>query len=305
MLLLIVGKDGCVIDFADVQLLPGGWSGRTFVARTGDQLSVVRIFPPDEPVQAPEVQAGVLNLVRGLLPVPRVLEVRRSDPSTDQPGLLVTEFLPGERGELVLPSLGEEGLAQVGHHVGRLVGTLGGMPALGAGSFDDAHLRIEPFVLAEDLAAWVSQHSGAFAGWSASERDGLAEVAFESQRILDSESRTCLVHSDLNPKNLLIDPDTLEITGLVDWEFAHAGHPGTDVGNVVRFDRAPAYVEAVVAGYREQRGPDPSALLELARAADLWALVELAARAGHNPITDRAHTLLLAIARARDRHAEP
>lgn len=294
-----------MIDFADLHLLPGGWSGQTFVARTGDQRSVVRIFPPDQPVHAPEVQAAVLSLVHGLLPVPEVLEVRRSDPSIDQPGLLVTTFLPGERGDLVLPSLDEERVAHVGRQVGRLVGLLGGIPTLEAGLFDDAHLRIEPFVLAEDLPAWVDQHSWALTDWSESERVGLAEVAVESQQILDSESRTCLVHGDLNPKNLLIDPDTLQITGLVDWEFTHAGHPGTDLGNVLRFDRAPTYAEGVLDGYREQRGPDPAELLNLARAADLWALIDLAARAGQNPVADRAHSLLRVIAEGRDRHAEP
>ena len=43
--------------------------------------------------------------------------------------------------------------------------------------------------------------------------------------------------------------------------------------------------------------------LELARAADLWALVDLAARRGENPVADRAHDQLVAIARTADLHA--
>lgn len=294
-----------MLDFADLQPLPGGWSGRTFLARTGDQRSVVRIFPPDQPVQAPEVQAAVHHLVQGLIPVPRVLEVRRAVPARDQPGLLVTELLPGQRGDLVLPTLNEDGLARVGRRIGRLVGALGGMPTLRTGLFDDAHLRIEPFALAQDLSAWVDQHAAAFAHWSDAERRGLTDLAVQSQAILDGVTRTCLVHSDLNPKNLLIDPETLHVTGLVDWEFAHAGHPGADLGNVLRFDRAPSYVEGVLSGYREQRGPEPADMLDVARSADLWALVDLSARAGQNPVTDRGHALLRAIAAARDRHATP
>ena len=55
------------------------------------------------------------------------------------------------------------------------------------------------------------------------------------------------MHCDLNPKNLLVDPDTSAVTGVLDWEFAHAGHPSTDLGNLLRFDRHPAFADAVLA----------------------------------------------------------
>jgi len=35
------------LDLASLEPLEGGWSGRTFLARVGDQRSVVRIVPPD------------------------------------------------------------------------------------------------------------------------------------------------------------------------------------------------------------------------------------------------------------------
>ena len=105
------------------------------------------------------------------------------------------------------------------------------------------------------------------------------------------------MHSDLNPKNLLLDPDTLEVTAVLDWEFAHAGHPFTDLGNLLRFDRAPAYVEAVLAAYAERRGTPPEQALPLARAADLLALVDLATRRTASPVAARADRLLREIAR--------
>ena len=93
-------------------------------------------------------------------------------------------------------------------------------------------------------------------------------------------TRRCLVHSDVNPKNLLVDPGTLTVTGLLDWEFAHAGHPFTDLGNLLRFDREPAFAEAVLAAYARASRRDAGDALDLARAADLWALVDLAGRRG-------------------------
>lgn len=38
-----------------------------------------------------------------------------------------------------------------------------------------------------------------------------------------------LVHGDYGPQNLLHDPDTLEVTGVLDWEFAHDGDPIEDL----------------------------------------------------------------------------
>lgn len=231
----------------------------------------MRIFAgPRHPPEAAEVQAALLRLVRGLLPVPAVLEQR--------PGLLVSEFLPGVRGDLLLPTLSADGLRRVGAAFGAVAAALSGMPMLRRGVFADGELRIEPYDV--ELPA------------------SLGELGQRAAALLDEEPRACLVHSDLNPKNLLVDPDTLEVTGVLDWEFAHAGHPFTDLGNLLRFDREPAYVEGVLSAH-----PDPERALDLARAADLHALTELASRAGQNPVADRAAERVAAIVRAQDWHA--
>ncbi|GEP37225.1 hypothetical protein NPS01_08880 [Nocardioides psychrotolerans] len=295
------------MDFASLTPLEGGWSGQTFLAEAAGERHVVRIYAEPGPrgEQAHEVDAALLRLVRGLLPVADVLEVRRGDPATGMPALLVTSLLPGERGDLVLPRLDDAQLAILGREVGALVATLGAMPQLRPGPFVDGDLRVGTFEGADGLVDWVRQHEPTLAHWSDDERAGLAVVAEEAQELLDSVGRRCLVHSDLNPKNLLVDPTTLRITGLVDWEFAHAGHPFTDLGNVLRFDRAPRYADAVLATYAGARGTPPAVALDLARAADLWALVDLASRHGHNPVADRAERLLRAIAGERDSHAWP
>jgi aminoglycoside phosphotransferase (APT) family kinase protein len=164
-----------------------------------------------------------------------------------------------------------------------------------AGLFVDEDLTIEPF--GGRLPEWVASHPAGWAHWSPSEVDGLHEVASEAQAQLASVDRFSFVHSDLNPKNLIVDPSSLTVRAVLDWEFAHAGSPYTDLGNAIRFDREPAWVAAVLAAY------DDPAALDLARRADLWALVELASRRGRNPVADAAHGLLRAIAAARDVHA--
>ena len=300
------------MDPAELTPLPGGHSGETFLAEAAGERSVVRVYASRSLHRGPgaaAIDAAVLRLVRGLLPVPEVREVRQGRPHLDEPAVLVTSLLPGVRLDLLLPRLDDGGLARVGQQVGRVLARLVQMPMPRAGFFVDDRLTLEPWI--PDLPGYVEQArtETALAAWSRSDVEGLLVVAEEAQARLDEVRRTCLVHSDLNPKNLLVDPATLAVTGLVDWEFAHAGWPVTDLGNLLRFDRRPAFVGAVLATYGE-RVVDAGAhggvpVLDLARSADLFALVELAGRRGTNPVADRAHALLLAVARQRSVHAEP
>ena len=293
--------------------LPGGHSGETFLAEAAGERTVVRLYVGRGARRGPDavaVDAAVLRLVHGLLPVADVLEARRPDADAGAPGLLVTSFLPGTRLDLLLPDLDDDARATVGRRLGELVARLACMPLPQRGLFVDGDLRVEPFP-GGDLVGFVQQarRETALATWPVAEADALVEVADAAQVRLDAVTRTCLVHGDLNPKNLLVDPATCEVTGLLDWEFAHAGLPGTDLGNLLRFERHEPFASAVLGSYAAavpDGGPDAGPdLLDLARAADLVALVELAGRRGENPVADRAHELLRAVALGRDLHAVP
>lgn len=311
--------------------LAGGWSGEIFLATpdgksgAGDQV-VVRYFAAARHAEhAARIQAALLARVRDLLPVPAVHQVHDGDGAL--PGLLITELVAGERGDLVLARLTADSsgsgrradaLRTTGRALGRIAGALAAVPMPRTGMFADAALRIEPFRLW--LADWVDDHAPRLAetGWSGGEIGALRAVAEGAARELDG-APACLVHSDLNPKNVLVDPVTLEVTGVLDWEFAHAGHPATDLGNLLRFDREPAYVEGVLDGYLAAGGTagvarDESAnpgelsrrrATDLARAADLVALVDLAVRPATNPVVRRARAHLRAIACTGDLHAAP
>jgi aminoglycoside phosphotransferase (APT) family kinase protein len=288
------------VDFSSLTPLAGGWSGQTFLAEAAGERSVVRIYPPgDGRPDKPQIDAAVLRLVRGLLPVPQVLETRPVRADDDQPGLLVTSYLPGVRGDELLPTLDEDRLVHAGAALGGLVADLGGMPMLRAGLFADPDLHVEEFG-GDGLPDYVETRLPELGHLTPPEIEGLRSVAVEAQVLLDTVPRVCLVHSDLNPKNLLLDPDTLQVTGVLDWEYAHAGHPFTDLGNLLRFERAEPFVTAVLEAYAERRGTPPAHALALARAGDLWALVDLAARRTDNPVAARADRLLRAIARAAD-----
>lgn len=295
-------------SFSTLTPLAGGFSGRTLLGEVAGERVVVRVHPPGDGrgVDAPEVDAAVMRLVRGLVPVPEVVEVRRGD-GVERPGLLVTRWLAATPGDRALAEMGPGQRAVMGASMGRTAATLAGMPTLGAGTFADATLRVEPFPPG-DLRGWVEAHEDGLRGWDAREVARLADLADRAQDLLDEVGRTCLVHSDLNPKNVLVEAGggrAGEVVAVLDWEFAHSGHPFTDLGNVLRFERDPAYADAALAAYVDLRGGTPATVLETARAADLWALVELAARDTRHTVTDRAEELLRTIAGTGDLHAWP
>lgn len=295
--------------------LPGGWSGETFLAGAGDERTVVRVYGGRSLARgpaAPEVDAAVLSLVRGLLPVPEVLEVRRADPGAGSPGLLVTSFVPGVRADLALAAGAHDdaALGRLGRGLGHVAGVLACMPQPGTGPFVDGELRIGSPGEESDVGGVVAARLDRLhpdLGWGRVELDGLEELAGRADEVLAAVRRRCLVHSDLNPRNVLVDPATLEVAAVLDWELARAGHPCTDLGNLVRHDRRPAFVDGVLEAYRERvpAGEGGADLLDRARAADLVGLLDLAVQRGANPEADRAHALLLAVARARDWHAPP
>ncbi|MFC6285669.1 phosphotransferase family protein [Nocardioides sp. GCM10027113] len=287
--------------------LPGGWSGETFLAEAGGERTVVRIYarPGDRGGRpgdaAHEIDASLLRLVRGLVPVPEVLEVRRADPAAGMPALLVTSYVEGVRGDEVVPTLGGQGLAVLGRNLGELAADLAGMPMLRPGPFVDGELRIGSFGDVDGLPAFLEQVAPP--GLDADRTAALEEVVVDAQALLDTVGRTSLVHSDLNPKNVVVDPESLDVRALLDWEYSHAGHPYTDLGNLLRFEREPTWERAVLSAWTDRHGGSAREALDLARAADLWALIDLAARAGENPVADRALALLRGIADDRDVHA--
>ena len=300
------------MDLTSLQPLAGGWSGETFLAEVAGERTVVRIYARQGPrgAAAHEVDAALLRLVRGLVPVPQVLEVRRADPANDLPALLVTSWVDGERGDLLLPRLDVAGRRALGARLGDLLADLSGMPMLTAGPFVDGDLRVGSFPGADEppldgLPAFLELLEPSLGWWRPEELAGVRELAVDAQALLDTVDRRCLVHSDFNPKNLLVVAGTLRVTALLDWEFAHAGHPFTDLGNLLRFERDPGFTAAVLEAYVARRGGTADEALALARAADLWALLDLASRRSENPVAEAADRLLRRIARTRDLQAWP
>jgi aminoglycoside phosphotransferase (APT) family kinase protein len=286
-----------------VELTPlaGGYSGETFTVGTGDDCVVLRIYRR-EPERA-LVDASLLRLMRGLLEVPKVVDVRPA--SADSPALLVTERLSGLPLDTVLREPPRRlDWERLGLALGRVLGTLSGVPFLESGFFTDAWLTVSSGGLPHDLPEWAASHreTSRLASWPERDWQALSELVDTAQDLLDADTargpaRTVLAHGDFNPKNILVDPRDAIVTGLVDWEFAHAGSIHTDFGNFTRFERDERLVQPLVEGFVDAAPGHIENPFDHGRAIDLWALIELAGRTPPNPVCELASRLLLEQAR--------
>jgi aminoglycoside phosphotransferase (APT) family kinase protein len=289
-----------LVGGAEVVPLSGGYSGETFlVTGSGDQ-AVLRLYAR-HPERA-AIDQALLQRLRGLLPVPRVLEAVTVPAGADRPPFLLLEALPGDRLDLVLPAADEALRRRLGEAVAGVLTLLATERMPRPGLFVDASLDPAPFPPdAGDQRDFLRARLGTpwFAGLTDAERDGLRAVARRASAVTATPARIALVHADFNPKNLLVDPATGGVTGVLDWEFAYAGAPLGDLGNLLRFETDPVFTAAAAGTYID-RAPDvPPDWLEVARALDLYALLDLAGRPDANPVVTAARELLRATAATR------
>ncbi|WP_062312722.1 phosphotransferase family protein [Demequina rhizosphaerae] len=166
-----------------------------------------------------------LALVAGLgLPAPRVLleDFSRAVADVD---VLVMSLVPGMPWDDATAVMTPEANARAFHEVGEILAALGavrgarfGFPAGGFRLGDDTwpgFLRRLVASAVDDAAAWgVDVEAGRLAAAVEASSGALAEVTAPT-----------LVHADLWHGNVLVDPQTGEVTGVVDFERSLFGDP--------------------------------------------------------------------------------
>lgn len=165
----------------------------------------------------PEQDAYIYHLVQGVVPVPDLLD--------RGPNWAVLTFLPGRLLSQVPEGVGEAAVA-----IARIAsihfdasGQLNPDGSISAFSFGGLSGFMTQQLDDSDVQQWLGP-------------DTFKKVQRilnqESQRLAELDAESCFVHGDFNPSNILIDQG--QVSGVLDWDYSHAGTPYMDIGNLLR-----------------------------------------------------------------------
>jgi aminoglycoside phosphotransferase (APT) family kinase protein len=250
------------------------------------------------------VEAALAARLTGIVPVPAVVAADTDGTGAGEP-VLLSQFAAGEPLGEALAGLasgsgrpaGDLGraAADLGRAAGAALAAVGTVGFAAPGFFAGPGLVPEPDP--EELPGGLTEFTGrclaavrpGLAGHalSAAEQDGLRELARRSEPLLSAVAGASrLVHSDYNPKNLLVARAAggWTVTAVLDWEFAFSGSPLTDVGNMLRFggELPDGFAAGFTGGYLAAGGELPDGWREISQALDLYALADFLTRpAGH------------------------
>lgn len=274
-------------------VLPGGLVNanvRVSLEDPGEDV-VLRVYLRDGSAAAKE--EALLARLAGTLPVPRVLGGGLDAGTAEEAPLryLVTTWVPGVALTDVLQQGDAAAHARAGRQVGRALATLHATRYARTGFLDDALRVVEPFdgvratVEAFVSAAVTGGLAGRRLGRTASARL-LRYLEAHGPRLDALDGRYALLHADCKPTNVRVTTEG-RLTGLLDWEFAWAGPPLFDLGQMFRWPVPDAYRDALLAAYREAGGHLPQRWRLLARLLDLLNLVGFLDEEGERPVRTR------------------
>ncbi|MFE0755904.1 phosphotransferase family protein [Inquilinus sp. NPDC058860] len=245
---------------------------------------VLRLFQRDPAQAAKERAIHALAAERGF-PAPRLLG-SGDDPATELPFALL-EWIDGQRLDEAARGLDDTTLLPLARSVG------GALAAIHAVTFDRTGFLDASLDVAEPVDAGGTGLTGflrhVLVDGSGGERLGrdlagrLVAFAEREAGLLDRwPGPPCLTHSDFGGTNILVrhGPEGWAVAAVLDWEFAFAGSPFFDLGNLLRppLGSRPGFAGAVAAGYRAAGGELPAEWRRMAALADLFSWAEFLTR---------------------------
>jgi aminoglycoside phosphotransferase (APT) family kinase protein len=224
----------------DIQSVERLGEGLDHIAHLINGDIVVRQAKEPDP-GAVQREAAVLRIVgeHTELPVPSVLF---ADPDE---GLLAHRFLPG----LPLIDMAEADHTGIGLQLGRFLSSLHGIPLV---EVEEILPREE-----EPLQEWLDEARESFSviadhlGPAACSR---IEAFLAAPPPADPD-RLAFCHNDFGAEHILVDPDTMRVTGIIDWADAAIADPVRDLALILR-DLGPGALDAALEAYGRRLTPD-------------------------------------------------
>lgn len=267
--------------------LAGGFVHETHLLTLTDGQVVVRLGGAD-----PAIEAAVMTAARRHVPVPRVLGVLPAG----RRQAMVLEYVTGT----LLSEVLEAGAADpraLGTEVGRVAARIGTPEFTHPGFFADAGLAVtreQPW--SRQLPEFADKCMATTPHLDAVTREAWAALcATHAPALTAVDARSRLVHSDLNPKNILVTraSEGWRVDAVLDWEFSYSGCPYADAANLTRFGAD--YPEDFLAGFHAAFAdglPAGRDWAYLGRVLDMFALSDLVTRPVGHPVADQAAALI-------------
>jgi len=287
-------------SLVQARVLAGGFSHETsLLTLAGGDRVVLRLGGRDH-----GVEAAVMAAARRHVPVPDVLKVLKVLPAGSAQGsarsAMVLEYVTGTPlSEVLDVETDARELRQLGAVIGQVAARVSAVTFERPGFFADSTLSVTPGPPWSKQLPEFAAHcmtvapqerldAGTRAAWT-------QLCSAHAPALVKVEDQARLVHSDLNPKNILVTRARggWRVDAILDWEFSFSGSPYADAANMTRF-RTDAPGE-FLAGFRAAFADHLPAELEsgedwlyLGRVLDMFALCDLITRPVGHPIADQA-----------------
>ncbi len=218
----------------EVAQFPSGYSNLTYLVRAGERQLVLRRPPFGTQIQTAHDMARehrILSALWGVYPkVPKPLTFCDDEAVLGAP-FYAMERVPG----VVLRKAAPDGLdldaAAMRALSERFVDNLAALHALDVAEAGLGELGRPEGYVRRQIEGWTRRYRNA-------KTDEVPEVEAAARWLAEHrppESGAALIHNDYKYDNLVLDPATLEIKAVLDWEMATLGDPLMDLGTSLAY----------------------------------------------------------------------
>lgn len=215
-------------------LLSGGCANLNYkITKQRGSFEILRIYVRDS--DSIGIENAISNIIDGLIPVPEFLQLRKANSNS----IARLSFIEGITLRDLLLGDEEFDLYEIMYQIGDIINKIRQVKFPQAGIFDDK-LNISRKIDKEFIFNYLNDllnNENLINSLSKNIIDKVEDNKEEIVGILSDIEDVSLVHGDFDPANVLVDRKggSWFVSGILDWEFAHAGSYITDVANMLRY----------------------------------------------------------------------
>jgi GrpB-like predicted nucleotidyltransferase (UPF0157 family)/aminoglycoside phosphotransferase (APT) family kinase protein len=222
-------------EIKNFHIIEGGCANINVLVRLNqsDIPIILRVYCRDK--ESVYKEKEISELLNSKLPVPKFHHIAEIQGHT----FAITEYLPGKPLRDFLLSDDKRNISQIMFKVGRALNVISSVTLPSPGFFNKS-LEIEEQITRDKLIIFCLEsleNSRAHSIIPAAQIQQIKTLFNVYKNFLPGTSETNLVHADFDPANILVTENNgeIEISGILDWEFAFSGSTLWDVANMLRY----------------------------------------------------------------------